>query len=414
MPSCRDVTVAAAAERVVRTERCTGCGACALLDPGLSMELVHGHMRPVRTDQASSNDVARFRRVCPGVVVKSPFARSAPHRHPVLGPWVAMWRAHATDPELRRRGSSGGVLSALAAWNADTTGGTGHAVAGCPVQPRRTVPVTITSKQEALAAASSRYAPVAAARDVREMRAADVVTGKPCEVAAMRAMNDSESPLMLSFFCAGSPSQDATDDLIRDLGGEPEALRRLWYRGDGWPGRFTAQMEDGAEVSTTYAQSWGRALGPSVSWRCRCCGDGMGESADLVAGDLWETDDRGYPSFAEQEGVSVLVARTQRGHAAALAAERDGAIHLEPVTVDEVLAAQPAQVARRKLLWGRLLPTLLMGLPVTRYKGFDHVVQALRRPRAVRDEVLGAAARLRRRGYDWAGGRIRPVLARLR
>ncbi|MGO1568204.1 MAG: Coenzyme F420 hydrogenase/dehydrogenase, beta subunit C-terminal domain [Brachybacterium sp.] len=326
-----------------------------------------------------------------------------------------MWRAHALDEETRHRGSSGGALTALSTWNLEMNAGGGHAVAALPDAPRRTVPVTIMRKEDALAAAGSRYAPVAAARDVRRMSSSETVTGKPCEAAAMRSMSGtSGGPLILSFFCAGTPSQEATDEVITHLGGSPNSVKELWYRGRGWPGRFTAVHDDGRTVDTSYDSSWGQTLGPSVPWRCRTCGDGMGESADLVAGDLWDTDERGYPLFEEMDGVSVLIARTPRGERAARAAAEASYVHLEPVTVDEVLAAQPAQVSRRERLLGRLLPTVMMGLPVTRYRGFGLLREASRRPRAIVGEALGAASRLRARGYDWAGGRIRPLLIRVR
>lgn len=379
------------------------------------MEMQEGQMRPVATGTPSSTDVSTFRRVCPGVTVRSPFRGAAAHQHPILGPYEALWRANACDAETRHAGSSGGVLTALSVWNLESRGGESHTVAPSSSEPRRAVPVSLMSKEQALASASSRYAPVAAARDVTAMSGQEAVVSKPCETAAMRAMVDQGArPLLLSFFCAGTPNQTATDDVITRLGGEPEDVVKLRYRGMGWPGKFSATLSDGAVVETEYDDSWGRTLGPTVPWRCRTCGDGMGESADLVAGDLWETDERGYPLFEELEGYSVLIARTQRGVEAARAAAAAGFIQLEPVSVEEVLAAQPAQVARRERLMGRLAATVLMGLPITRYQGFGVLRESGKRPRAIYKEALGAAARLRARGYDWAGGRVRPVLSKLR
>ena len=110
---------------------------------------------------------------------------------------------------------------------------------------------------------------------------------------------------------AGTPSQHATDAVLASLGAPPDAdLVRLRYRGEGWPGSFTAQDAAGATWSTSYDASWGAHLGKAVQWRCKICPDGVGESSDVTAGDFWRSDERGYPLFDEGDGFSALVART--------------------------------------------------------------------------------------------------------
>ena len=170
------------------------------------------------------------------------------------------------------------------------------------------------------------------------------VTGKPCEISALRAADLTEQPpLLLSFFCAGTPSQDATEKLVSDLGGPlVDRLTSLRYRGEGWPGRFVATF-DGGKVSADYEQSWGSTLGPATQWRCKICPDGIGESADVVAADSWDTDARGYPVFDEGAGQSALIARTPRGVAAVLAAEAAGFLTLRELDPQTLLAAQPCR-----------------------------------------------------------------------
>ncbi|MFI5040123.1 MAG: coenzyme F420 hydrogenase/dehydrogenase beta subunit N-terminal domain-containing protein, partial [Solirubrobacterales bacterium] len=169
----------AAIERVVNSGNCSGCGACALLDPGLELRLdAEGFLRPVR--RTSSGDpgpapapasvpaspltaVERFAAACPGVTVTAANPAGAV-RHPTMGPVVRAWNAWATDSEIRHRGSSGGALTAIAAWLLET--GQAARMVGAradPAEPRRTVSVTIVSKEQAIGAAGSRYAPTASA-----------------------------------------------------------------------------------------------------------------------------------------------------------------------------------------------------------------------------------------------------------
>src|SRR5699024_5989573 len=128
------------------------------------------------------------------------------------------------------------------------------------LQPTRTVPVRIMSRDEALAASGSRYAPVSTLDGLNDSY--DAVVGKPCEISALRRMQpESEGgPVSLSFFCAGTPSQRATRSLIAKLGIDPDAATTLRYRGNGWPGDFT--VGDGTTVArVSYDDSWGKHLG---------------------------------------------------------------------------------------------------------------------------------------------------------
>ena len=81
----------------------------------------------------------------------------------------------------------------------------------------------------------------------------------------------------------------------------------------------------------SYDESWGGVLGPATHWRCKLCADGVGESADVVAADLWRVDERGYPVFTEGPGSSALIARTERGLEAVRAAAAAGALVLRPI-----------------------------------------------------------------------------------
>lgn len=387
--------------KVLRADACSGCGLCPLLDRGLSMQLDEGgFMRPLEVGPADERaDAVRiFRASCPGRRVNA-VTPSGSTRHPLLGAYFGMWEAWAADDEIRFQGSSGGALTAIHTWLLES--GAAVQVSGAaadPARPTRTVPVRIQSRDEALRAAGSRYAPVAVAQSA--VFASDqAMTAKPCEVAAVRAMTDADralqAPILLSFFCAGTPSQRATERLIRERGGpEPEAITDMWYRGRGWPGRFTAVF-DGGSVSADYDESWGAVLGPSTQWRCKVCPDGIGESADIAAADSWDSDESGYPTFEDGDGRSALIARTERGLALVLAAEQAGILRLRPLDPEQLVAAQPLQVSRRRFLAARLLGARLAGRPVPRYRGFGLLRLQLPHPRLAIRTARGTYRRVR-------------------
>jgi len=293
------------------------------------------------------------------------------------------------------------VLTALAGWLAER-GDVPQVVAAAPapVDPRRTVSVRIQSRADALASSGSRYGPVSNAGAPSALDPEGAFVGKPCEASAVRALaatGGQDAPLILSFFCAGTPSQWATDDLVHELGVRRDTrVTALRYRGDGWPGRFSARTEDGTEVSASYHESWGQHLGRTVQWRCKICPDGVGESSDISAADLWATDDRGYPEFEESAGISALLARTERGRRIVEQAVQDGVIQVEPIELADLAAVQPLQRRRRQTLLGRTAAARLAGRRPPRYRGFHLLRLALGNPLVTLRTARGTYSRVRR------------------
>lgn len=374
---------------VVASGRCSGCGACAMLDSAISMELdQHGFMRPHRRPAAAGSVLreardletlaSAFATVCPGVGVTAPPALGAAV-HPIFGRYVSVWQAHATDDGVRKAGSSGGVITALAAWLVESGQASGAVCAAGAPTGTASVSVTISSREEIERSAGSRYAPVPSAANYRPDLQDQLFVGKPCEVSAAAAIDGLagiglDGPVKLSFFCAGTPSQFATDELVSGGGLKPDAVASVRYRGDGWPGDFVSSEHRGSatlEVRRSYDDAWGNHLGKQVDARCRVCVDATGEWADIAVGDFWDTDSAGYPVFSsENPGVSLVICRTARGHRILLDAERQGVVAATPLDIELIMPVQPLQVTRRRTVQGRLVGLRLAGHHVPRYRGY--------------------------------------------
>jgi coenzyme F420 hydrogenase subunit beta len=388
-------------EKVVRAGNCSGCGGCALISDRVHLGLSSdGFMRPRvgdggQQDRAvDASEAALFRRICPGKRLVAPVQAAGTRSHPILGRYVEAWQGWAADEVVRGAGSSGGVLTAISEWMISTGRAPAVRASGASTAaPTRTVSVRITTREEALAAAGSRYAPVSnASRAV----AGEPFVGKPCEVAAVRnvaAERGGDGPVLLSFFCAGTPSQLATDRLVEELGGNPSSVAELRYRGDGWPGMFKFRSTDGTSGEMSYQQSWGKRLGRTVQTRCKLCVDGTGEYADIAVGDYWESDRDGFPVFDDAMGNSVVIARTERGARLLREAAADGVVVLAEVDLDDVAQVQPLQRLRRSTLAGRLLGRALAGRRVPRYRGFGLLDAMTRNARANVKAAVGMFTR---------------------
>ncbi|WP_147918509.1 Coenzyme F420 hydrogenase/dehydrogenase, beta subunit C-terminal domain [Ruania zhangjianzhongii] len=362
-------------DAVVDAHLCTGCGVCAHLRPdALRMQNIDGvGARPLPIVGITSGVAGDALAACPGRSLEHEKVslEGAPFRGE-WGPILDLYECWASDPEVRHRGSSGGVVSALAA-HAVTSGA---AVGALQVQARKDAPLlneTLLNRSyaEIVSAAGSRYSPASPCERLDLVEAAEgpcVVVGKPCDIAATRAAADRRPELAekvgltIGIFCAGTPSTAATADLVRGLGADPADVERLDYRGEGWPGEFRLQTRSGDSHSLSYAESWG-SLTKRRQWRCMICPDHTGEFADLSVGDPW------YRRTEGQDGRSLVVVRTERGRAALRQAIADGAIEGGQLPLDKLPASQPSLESNRGALWGRLVTLRLARVGRPTYRG---------------------------------------------
>jgi coenzyme F420 hydrogenase subunit beta len=333
-------------------------------------------------DEAEEQEVAR---ICPGLVLQQNAAGRLDHV--LWGPLIAVRSGYATDPALRRNASSGGALSALLVHLLET-GAVDRVVqtAASPDLPIGNTTVITRTAAEVFDAAASRYAPSAPLEGLDRMLAESgraAFVGKPCDVAALRALArrdpriDRTFPYMVSFFCAGVPSLPGTRELLDRLEVSEAEVVTFRFRGDGWPGRATATLKDGRRFSMSYADSWGAILSRHVQFRCKICPDGTGGFADVVCADAWHCDERGYPLFEEADGVSLVISRTTRGEAVVRGALDAGRVALEPLNVDVIARMQPGQVKRKRLALARLAALAVLRRPRPRVAGL-HLFAAAR------------------------------------
>ena len=360
-----------------------------------------GWLRPIQTAPLTADQEAGIAAACPGLVHE--VAAGGRTDHDLWGPFVEMRTGWATDAALRHRAASGGALSALVAHLMETGAveGAWQVAAGAPAWANR---VRLSEDASGvLEAAGSRYAPSAPLAGIGPALEAGrplAFVGKPCDVAALRAMSrrdprvDRAFPVMVSFFCAGVPSQDGAEALLQKMGAAPEAVTGFRYRGQGWPGHAVATLADGSERSMTYAASWGEVLSRHVQHRCKICPDGTGVDADIACADAWIADDRGYPVFEEADGISLVVARTVKGREIVAAAEAAGRIETRPFEAAGLKPIQPGQVRRRGALAARLAALRAGGRPVPRYRGLRIAAAARQVPaRFVLRNFLGMLRR---------------------
>lgn len=389
--------------KVLKGDLCSGCGLCASLSGAVMRPFPPGYNRPGNAppiDGATEKVIADS---CPGWVV-APW-QDAPNVHPYWGPWHRVLTGTAGEANVQHQASSGGGITALAL-HALKTGRVDRVIqiSADPQRPTRNVTVVSRTPEEVIRAAGSRYAASSPLQHLdRELAAGGALAfiGKPCDCSALRQLGRHDPrvakhiPLVLSFFCAGIPSERGANNILKQLGIDFEDVREFRYRGFGWPGRATAIAHDGRTADMSYEDSWGGHLSKEVQFRCKICPDALGGVADIACADAWYGGESGYPSFEEQSGRSLIMTRTSFGDRFLSEAVEAGALTAEPLDIGDIDLMQPAQARRKRQIAARVAGIRAVLQPTPKMRGLK-VAQAARRAGAKEQlkALFGTARRI--------------------
>lgn len=355
-------------------EFCTGCGLCKAVFGLTFKEDMNGYMYPSLNQQ--SEDFCS--KVCPA----SGNALKKYQDGTIWGKYKRSLLGWSTDKEIRKGASSGGVLTSLCLYLLE------QGLVDGIIQTKRSAndirkaeTIVSRSKEDIISCMGSRYtasSPLMNLNEILEDNDKYAFIGKPCDVSALRIYMEEEKPelkenikYLFSFFCAGQPSLQANNTLIKSLGGENIAdCIDLQYRGNGWPGFTTLTKKDGTKQQMDYETSWMKILGRDVRKICRFCADGTGELADISCGDAWYLGENGRPDFKDRPGRNVIFTRSELGDNLLKAVEDDGCIEVrmfDPET-DGLMKMQPYHYTRKASLLVYKRALSLCGRPFPLYE----------------------------------------------
>ena len=369
--------------QIVEGGLCIGCGLCrSIAGPG-RVEIVltpGGCERPIAVAPLDLRTLERINAVCPGTRIEgAPPGTASPQavRDVIWGTAEHLAIGYAGDSIVRRRGSTGGVLTALGQFMIAS----GRVkfilhVAASSAQPLRTERRLSFDEASVLEGAGSRYGPAAPLSDftaVLDRGEPFALIAKPCDIAAVRNLGkidarvDRHMRYALTFVCGGASDLTKSEAVLRELGIGDGELSLLRYRGNGNPGPTRLETRDGRVFELTYQQMWQDESQWQIQPRCKICPDAIGESADLAASDVWP----GGGPTGEDAGFNGIIVRTQRGLELYRTALEAGAIRAEPrpVTFRDFDVFQPHQVYKKRAVWARLAGMRAAGSAVPETEG---------------------------------------------
>jgi coenzyme F420 hydrogenase subunit beta len=364
-------------EQIVQGGLCIGCGLCQAVAGADRIQVVmtpEGRQQPIVRAPLDAATLGRINAVCPGTRVEgaAPGGSAAAQHDVIWGPAEHLAIGYAGDPEVRYRGASGGVLTALGQFLLES----GRArfilhVGASRSAPMRTERRLSFDSVSVLESAGSRYGPAAALIDftsVLDREEPFALIAKPCDVSAVRNFAkldprvDKYMRHALTMVCGGASELTKSAEILDELGIREEQVSLFRYRGYGNPGLTRVETKDGRAFELTYQKMWEVESTWKIQARCKICPDATGESSDLSASDTWP----GGGPLGEDEGFNGIIVRTCRGlelYRAALAA---GAIVAAPknVTFRDFDDYQPHQVRKKRAVWARLAGMASAGQPV--------------------------------------------------
>ncbi|MGH7321698.1 MAG: Coenzyme F420 hydrogenase/dehydrogenase, beta subunit C-terminal domain [Candidatus Rokuibacteriota bacterium] len=347
----KDVPFWARFERdVVLPGNCTHCGACVGLRPELLefQETATGPLpRPRRPlDPEEDRSLALAWAVCSGRGV--PYPQLFQHlgyslSSWLLGPYRRVWTGFATDPTVRRRCASGGVISRILIHLLESGRVQGAVVLRQSLRhPEVASPVIATDREQVLAAAESIYAVTPTLTILPEMAAFDgrlAFVGLPEQVATLRLLQAAGHPaaskvvFVLGPYTGTNMYAGAVRAFLRAQGvPDHVGIASLRWRAGEWPGYLEVHTLDG-QVFRAPKFHYNYLIPFYIARNCEITPDFTNETTDLSVGDAWS------PRFERLGGGhSVVLVRSQRAEDAVDELRHSGDLTLEATDPGEALA----------------------------------------------------------------------------
>jgi coenzyme F420-reducing hydrogenase beta subunit len=336
-------------QRVAGAGLCIGCGACA----GDKGQLGWDRFGELKPKGAWAREPSpKFASTCPfssaardeDEIAHARFP-AAPHRDPLIGSFESAFVGHVAEGEFRAGGSSGGMVSWVAAelLRLGLVDGVAHVARDDPATENRFFSYRISrSLDEINDGAKSRYYPVELSGVLREIRATPgryAIVGVPCFIKAVHLLC-AEEPLLrerivftLGLFCGHMKSARFVESFAWQLGMPIGDVRAVEYRrkdADRPANWYTAHLTrtDGSTASQDWWHlvdgDWGAGFFQNSA--CNWCDDVVAETADIAFGDAWVE-----PYSSDGRGTNVVIVRNP-----ALAGIVAGAIEAQRLALEQV------------------------------------------------------------------------------
>ncbi len=297
-------------------------------------------------------------RCCPGIDITDNTAEN-------IGNYLDLYIGYADDPTFREKGSSGGVISALASWMLET-GIINKEITLNTTQSAITPEISINqSKEDVNNCNGSKYVIYPICEEAKQIKKETLITALPCQSMTLRRMKRDKG-YIFGLFC----SKAYTSDLIKYISEKEKIpyseINQINYRKGLWPGNVCVAT-DTKTVQIPLSRSYYTAIANGNYFTiqgCLFCSDYFNEKADISFGDPW-----GFKIDSEiLAGKTIIVVRSEKGKDLIDNAEKNEIIKLEKISIDQILSGHKGGIFNKKrTLFIRLQLLKKMKLPLPKH-----------------------------------------------
>lgn len=344
---------------VKNVSACTDCDLCVKVCPGDEFDLIQAYREVYNADSDLTS---------------------------THGIFSGAYLSYATDPDIRERSTSGGLITAILLDQLRTGSIDGAIVITSDAsQLWKGKPIVARSEEQLLAAMKSKYAicPTNSVfSEIRDIPGRYALVGLPCQIhgfvkaAKIDQRLRERVVLTLGLFCHAAVEHDALRIIWQSLGDKTKNASRYISRIGKHPGTPHLEMQDGSLYPVYFGEK--RGYRPSsmevinivyrlyTPARCLTCFDASAEFADIAVGDPWMAPPHSGIDF--YKGWSFALVRSERGQRAMQQCLQNGQIVNESVTRKEALACNRMMSTEKRWRAFRVIETLRrQGKPIPAY-----------------------------------------------
>ncbi len=332
-------------DEVVANHLCTGCGTCDGVCSANALKMIetdYGLLVP-QVDLDRCKDCGLCDKVCPQINA-STLMTQAISKFPV-GPVCSAFLASAKASDFADEGQTGGFVRSLVAFALkENIAKAAVCVQDDPEQPLRPVAKLITSPDQAVSIARSKYCPVSVNSLIAKLldfNGPVVFVGLSCHMQGLTLAMEhfpqlhKKVVLKIGLFCDRILDYRATDFILRNANVTPDEVETFDYRHNewkGWPGHSRITTKDCRKINVNRERRiYARAFFTPV--HCRLCIDKLNMLSDISVGD----------PYGLAKGFRIPTAVLSRNDSATKllhSAYEKGYISLDPAESDIIIRNQ--------------------------------------------------------------------------
>lgn len=345
-----NITKSKTIQDVINNELCTGCGICIGLCPRNALKLVKDKSKGIyipKLHNSICNKCGTCLIVCPGYKVDFKHLNleifGEEPKDVLIGNYFNCYTGWATDKNIRFKAASGGLITQILIYLFEKEIIDGALLV--KMDDKEPKPFIARTKEEIINSSTSKYCPVpmniVLDEIIRSKEKKFAIVGLPCHIHGLRKAEAYNKELKkkivlhMGIMCGTTKSFQGTAFQLKRMGINEENVKKLEYRGNGWPGDLSIYLKSGKRVIKPYKEYYDFNFCSFTPWRCMLCIDHTCELSDLSFGDAWLKE---YDH--DKLGTSLVISRNSIGDNILQKALNENYIALKELNYSKVSLSQ--------------------------------------------------------------------------